>query len=369
MQESQTDWTYLAHMSATKPNSLYVPGAGRKGSYDVHNGGKKKKCCKIRKKLLKVIVLVFNVTMVILLAYFAEKSAFPTSSSSMEQMGTPYSARSPGSEMNVGLHGSTSQPGNPEEGYSPSRELCQEGAGTSYRGTVSVTETGKTCQRWDSQTPHWHSRKPADYPSSGLEENYCRNPDGDSGVWCFTMDPSKRWERCDVPVCGSLERSPDWAIESTITPYPDSTGPDKVLDGYHYSIWNPKAGERPWYIIFDFGVPYNLSKIGVTNYGDTTHDISTFQFQTSEKRETETREANMSAESSSDPYNWEDVLTVTDVAAATCDTQVFGGFSATGRFWKLNITRTHGTSRWQPWLREVNFFGERAGPAAESLPK
>ncbi|XP_078607085.1 uncharacterized protein LOC144879470 [Branchiostoma floridae x Branchiostoma japonicum] len=84
----------------------------------------------------------------------------------------------------------------------PSEEFCREGNGASYRGTVSATKTGKTCQRWDSQTPHGHGRTPANYPSSGLEENYCRNPDGELAVWCYTMDPNTRWEFCDVPVCG-----------------------------------------------------------------------------------------------------------------------------------------------------------------------
>ncbi|KAI8482588.1 hypothetical protein Bbelb_396550 [Branchiostoma belcheri] len=84
------------------------------------------------------------------------------------------------------------------EGY------CQEGNGASYRGTVSVTETGKTCQRWDSQTPHEHDYTPADYPSAGLEENYCRNPDDDTRVWCYTTDPDTRWDYCDVPVCATV---------------------------------------------------------------------------------------------------------------------------------------------------------------------
>ncbi|XP_035682626.1 apolipoprotein(a)-like [Branchiostoma floridae] len=75
------------------------------------------------------------------------------------------------------------------------------GDGASYRGTVSVTETGKTCQRWDSQTPHGHEYTTAKYPSSGLEENYCRKTEGWTEVWCFTTDPSTRYEICDVPVC------------------------------------------------------------------------------------------------------------------------------------------------------------------------
>ncbi|KAI8485666.1 hypothetical protein Bbelb_366850 [Branchiostoma belcheri] len=83
-----------------------------------------------------------------------------------------------------------------------STENCLVGDGTSYRGIASVTETGKTCQRWDSQTPHEHSMIPANYTSSGLEQNYCRNPDGDSGVWCYTTDPNTLWDYCDVPVCG-----------------------------------------------------------------------------------------------------------------------------------------------------------------------
>eukprot|EP00058_Branchiostoma_floridae_P013184 XP_002598672.1 hypothetical protein BRAFLDRAFT_67080 [Branchiostoma floridae] len=84
---------------------------------------------------------------------------------------------------------------------------CQVGNGVSYRGTVAVTETGRTCQRWDSQYPHDHGYTTADYPSSGLEQNYCRNPGGDAGVWCYTTDPSTRWEYCDVhvPVCAQCE--------------------------------------------------------------------------------------------------------------------------------------------------------------------
>ncbi|KAI8485023.1 hypothetical protein Bbelb_372690 [Branchiostoma belcheri] len=81
-----------------------------------------------------------------------------------------------------------------------------EDDGASYRGTVNVTGTGRTCQRWDRQTPHKHTRTSANYPSSGLEQNYCRNPDHEPTLWCYTTDPGKRWEFCDVPHCdGQLE--------------------------------------------------------------------------------------------------------------------------------------------------------------------
>ncbi|XP_078600360.1 uncharacterized protein LOC144875315 [Branchiostoma floridae x Branchiostoma japonicum] len=78
---------------------------------------------------------------------------------------------------------------------------CQVENGVSYRGRASVTVTGRTCQRWDSQTPHEHVNIPSDHRSSGLEQNYCRNPDGEPRVWCYTTDPGTRFEDCDVPVC------------------------------------------------------------------------------------------------------------------------------------------------------------------------
>jgi hypothetical protein len=74
--------------------------------------------------------------------------------------------------------------------------------GSKYRGIKSVTKSGHTCQRWDSQSPNGHTRSPQNYPNSGLVENYCRNPDGWTGVWCYNSGgTSPRWELCDIPVC------------------------------------------------------------------------------------------------------------------------------------------------------------------------
>uniref|UniRef100_A0A7S4UZX0 Kringle domain-containing protein n=1 Tax=Ditylum brightwellii TaxID=49249 RepID=A0A7S4UZX0_9STRA len=69
-----------------------------------------------------------------------------------------------------------------------------------YRGTIAVTKDGLPCQRWDAQSPHSHTRTASNYPDSGLEENYCRNPDGEDGVWCYTTS-DVRWQLCDVPNC------------------------------------------------------------------------------------------------------------------------------------------------------------------------
>ena len=74
---------------------------------------------------------------------------------------------------------------------------CQTGIGSDYQGSVNKTVTGRDCQQWSSETPHSHSY-------SGLgDHNHCRNPgsDGTPGAWCYTMDPEKRWERCDVRKC------------------------------------------------------------------------------------------------------------------------------------------------------------------------
>nr|XP_039268896.1 uncharacterized protein LOC120343914 isoform X26 [Styela clava] len=76
--------------------------------------------------------------------------------------------------------------------------------GTSYRGTTSTTIGGRTCQRWDLQTPHEHTRVPSRYPLSGLDENYCRNPDVDEKPWCYTTDRNKRWEYCAIEQCSGV---------------------------------------------------------------------------------------------------------------------------------------------------------------------
>jgi len=80
---------------------------------------------------------------------------------------------------------------------------CDEVQQSDYRGTISKTKSGIECQRWDSKEPHGHSRVINNYPKSDLIENYCRNPDGEDGAWCYTTDPNKRWEYCDVPVCSA----------------------------------------------------------------------------------------------------------------------------------------------------------------------
>ncbi|XP_030847069.1 plasminogen-like [Strongylocentrotus purpuratus] len=68
--------------------------------------------------------------------------------------------------------------------------------GVNYRGNLSQTIYGHTCQAWTSQDPNEHSRTPADFPNAGLDENYCRNPDNSYTAWCYTTNPRIRWQFC-----------------------------------------------------------------------------------------------------------------------------------------------------------------------------
>jgi len=74
-------------------------------------------------------------------------------------------------------------------------------------GRLSTTVSGKTCQAWSSHSPHAPSDgvlPDENYPDGSRVAalNYCRNPDStDEGPWCYTTDPTTRWEYCDVPYC------------------------------------------------------------------------------------------------------------------------------------------------------------------------
>ena len=76
-------------------------------------------------------------------------------------------------------------------------------------GTKAVTENGRTCQAWTSQSPHTHNLD-QDYMfpdgTTAAAENYCRNPDNSNGdgLWCYTTDPAVDWEDCNVIICGQL---------------------------------------------------------------------------------------------------------------------------------------------------------------------
>ena len=84
-------------------------------------------------------------------------------------------------------------------------DCIQDKKGEKYMGTLNTTASGKTCQRWDSTTPHSH-----DYTRQNMSvnqplsefENYCASTsDRTSGPWCHTTDPNNTTEACRVPFC------------------------------------------------------------------------------------------------------------------------------------------------------------------------
>ncbi|XP_078701658.1 uncharacterized protein LOC144927796 [Branchiostoma floridae x Branchiostoma belcheri] len=81
--------------------------------------------------------------------------------------------------------------------------------------------------------------------------------------------------------------------------------------------------------------------IGISNYGDITHDITAFKFQTSV---------------SNDPYSWTDVLDFNESSEALPQQFAIGGFTATSRYWRLFITAT-GPDNSPPWLSDMGFYG------------
>ena len=69
-------------------------------------------------------------------------------------------------------------------------KACDEslfGSGSGYRGCQDKARTGESCVKWN------------DFLSlakgTSRDHNYCRNPDGEMTIWCFTgyLD----WGHCD----------------------------------------------------------------------------------------------------------------------------------------------------------------------------
>ncbi|CAB4068987.1 ROR1 [Lepeophtheirus salmonis] len=68
---------------------------------------------------------------------------------------------------------------------------CYVGNGGDYRGTVSVTSSGRTCKPWHLS-------------SSGLSGNSVSNKEleeKEEQPWCYTNSPSRHMEPCGVPQC------------------------------------------------------------------------------------------------------------------------------------------------------------------------
>ncbi|XP_053380174.1 uncharacterized protein LOC123556537 [Mercenaria mercenaria] len=72
-----------------------------------------------------------------------------------------------------------------------------------YNGTLNYTVDGIPCQRWEDTYPHHHGYIIREYvfqdDSLMLTKNYCRDPEVNGYIWCFTLDPKERWQKCSQP--------------------------------------------------------------------------------------------------------------------------------------------------------------------------
>eukprot|EP01052_Picozoa_sp_SAG31_P003444 SAG31_NODE_133_length_23315_cov_4.858847_6_plen_1809_part_00 len=97
------------------------------------------------------------------------------------------------------------------------RECFMDARATDYRGRVAVTADGHGCADWSSQSPHPHdANTPESAPNAGLDNNYCRNPNGRETAWCYTVDETQRWGLCDVGIASTTCEMCDeneWFVE------------------------------------------------------------------------------------------------------------------------------------------------------------
>ncbi|CAH1777812.1 unnamed protein product, partial [Owenia fusiformis] len=129
-----------------------------------------------------------------------------------------------------------------------------------YLGKTAKTISGRTCQRWDSQSPHPHDKyDPALFPESTIEEasNYCRNPTNNpGGAWCYTTDVDVEWEYCDIPLCGRYQKTVPPTPKPSLAP---GTCPDMI--GRHATDL-PRSGGTYAHLMIDNSFPCDGSVSG-----------------------------------------------------------------------------------------------------------
>ncbi|KPP67506.1 kremen protein 1-like [Scleropages formosus] len=83
---------------------------------------------------------------------------------------------------------------------------CYSANGEDYRGRQNQTSLrgGLPCLYWNETLQHPYNTLKFPNGERGLgPHNYCRNPDGDVGPWCYVDDHEDGvyWKYCDVPTC------------------------------------------------------------------------------------------------------------------------------------------------------------------------
>eukprot|EP01083_Nonionella_stella_P163512 538394_1 len=99
--------------------------------------------------------------------------------------------------------------------------------GSGYRGCQNTTIEGVPCAKWGSETPHSGTLSDASNPNTGLgDHNYCRNPDGHTTIWCYTLDPNTRWADCHPLVTSDPTISP--TVFPSVTPTDNTYHPTYI---------------------------------------------------------------------------------------------------------------------------------------------
>ncbi|XP_043438343.1 prothrombin [Prionailurus bengalensis] len=108
----------------------------------------------------------------------------------------------------------------------PPSDSCIPERGRYYHGRLAVTTHGSPCLAWDSSQAKALSKNQDFNPLVPLEENFCRNPDGDEeGVWCYVSAGPGDFEYCNLDYCeepledvsDGLAEDPDAPIEGRTT--------------------------------------------------------------------------------------------------------------------------------------------------------
>uniref|UniRef100_UPI0037E989AC plasminogen activator, urokinase b n=1 Tax=Semicossyphus pulcher TaxID=241346 RepID=UPI0037E989AC len=93
---------------------------------------------------------------------------------------------------------------------------CYEGIGLYYKGKVSTSQSGRTCEEWDSDTREWFMTSDV----KAGRHNYCRNLLYKRRPWCYVRNNQQLvWEYCDIPRCG-FESLPVLPSLATAEPEP-----------------------------------------------------------------------------------------------------------------------------------------------------
>ncbi|XP_050922251.1 plasminogen activator, urokinase b isoform X2 [Lates calcarifer] len=103
---------------------------------------------------------------------------------------------------------------------------CYEGVGLYYKGTVSSSKTGRTCEEWDLDT---RQRYMSSDVNAG-KHNYCRNLYFRRRPWCYVRRNHRLvWEYCNIPHCGSESAPPSPSPSPLPSPVPTESQPAAEL--------------------------------------------------------------------------------------------------------------------------------------------